>query len=222
MKYVYILRAGQDHYKIGVSRNIQSRVRHLQTSNPSIIEIVSLKVIEDSYEVEHAVHNYLEEHKADAGKEWYKLTPEQVIEVSILINKYPEVEGLEKAMKMRELLKMYENGMRQIDGKLAFIQSIVTQKSPEIKYYGASTPSALLTQKTETPKPQKDPAAEFEVLIEKATKICILHGKGSTSLLQRKLSIGYAKAARVMDEMEKRGIVGPGDGAYPREVFALD
>ena len=44
-------------------------------------------------------------------------------------------------------------------------------------------------------------------------------GKASASLLQRRLKLGYARAARVLDELEKAGIVGPADGAKPREVF---
>ena len=43
--------------------------------------------------------------------------------------------------------------------------------------------------------------------------------KASASLLQRKLGIGYARAARLLDIMEENGVVGPGDGAKPREVF---
>ena len=43
--------------------------------------------------------------------------------------------------------------------------------------------------------------------------------KASASLLQRKLGVGYARAARLLDIMEENGVVGPGDGAKPREVF---
>jgi len=41
----------------------------------------------------------------------------------------------------------------------------------------------------------------------------------SASNLQRKMRIGYARAARLLDVMEQRGVVGPADGAKPREVF---
>jgi S-DNA-T family DNA segregation ATPase FtsK/SpoIIIE len=43
--------------------------------------------------------------------------------------------------------------------------------------------------------------------------------KASTSYLQRKLRIGYARAARMIDILEERGVIGPGDGAKPREVL---
>jgi S-DNA-T family DNA segregation ATPase FtsK/SpoIIIE len=44
-------------------------------------------------------------------------------------------------------------------------------------------------------------------------------GKASTSYLQRKLKLGYARAARLMDVLEERGVIGPADGAKPREVL---
>ena len=44
-------------------------------------------------------------------------------------------------------------------------------------------------------------------------------GKASTSYLQRKLRVGYARAARLVDMLEERGVIGPGDGAKPREIL---
>ncbi len=56
-------------------------------------------------------------------------------------------------------------------------------------------------------------------LFDQAVEIVSLAGKASASLLQRKLSIGYARAARIIDELEENGIIGPADGQKPREVL---
>ncbi len=46
--------------------------------------------------------------------------------------------------------------------------------------------------------------------------------KGSTSLIQRKFAIGYNRAGRIMDQLEKAGIVGPTQGSKARDVFCID
>ena len=56
-------------------------------------------------------------------------------------------------------------------------------------------------------------------LYEDARSTVIEAGKASTSFLQRKLGIGYARAARLVDILEERGVIGPGSGAKPREVL---
>jgi len=55
-----------------------------------------------------------------------------------------------------------------------------------------------------------------------ALKVVAASGKASTSLLQRKLRIGYGRASRLMDQMEEQGIIGPAHGAKPREVLIRD
>lgn len=59
-------------------------------------------------------------------------------------------------------------------------------------------------------------------LYEEAKKTVIQSRKASTSLLQRRLGIGYARAARLMDILEERGVVGEQDGAKAREVYMTD
>jgi S-DNA-T family DNA segregation ATPase FtsK/SpoIIIE len=57
-------------------------------------------------------------------------------------------------------------------------------------------------------------------LFEDAARIVITHQQGSVSLLQRRLKVGYSRAARLMDQLEAAGIVGPPDGSKAREVLA--
>ena len=52
-----------------------------------------------------------------------------------------------------------------------------------------------------------------------AVSVVVQMRKASTSLLQRKLRIGYSRAARIIEEMEEQGIIGPADGSRPREVL---
>ncbi|MCX6780802.1 MAG: DNA translocase FtsK 4TM domain-containing protein [Candidatus Magasanikbacteria bacterium] len=66
-----------------------------------------------------------------------------------------------------------------------------------------------------------DKGEEHDSLYDEAKEIVIESGKASTSLLQRRLKLGYARAARIIDELEAAGVVGPGDGAKPREILAL-
>ena len=58
-----------------------------------------------------------------------------------------------------------------------------------------------------------------EDYIERAMAVAVDNGQLSTSMLQRKLKLGYARAARIMDELEEMGVVGPSEGAKPRKVL---
>lgn len=58
-----------------------------------------------------------------------------------------------------------------------------------------------------------------DTLLPKAVEIVQEYDRASASLLQRRLAIGYARAARMLDQLEEKGIVGKGEGAKPREVL---
>ncbi len=64
-----------------------------------------------------------------------------------------------------------------------------------------------------------DGSGEDDDLLDEAKQVIFQAQKASASLLQRRLKIGYARAARILDLLEERGIIGPGDGAKPREIL---
>ena len=59
---------------------------------------------------------------------------------------------------------------------------------------------------------------DWDELFREAAEVCIQSGQGSTSLLQRRLRIGYGRAARIVDQLHDAGVLGPPDGSKPREV----
>ncbi|HWH72443.1 MAG TPA: DNA translocase FtsK, partial [Candidatus Sulfotelmatobacter sp.] len=60
---------------------------------------------------------------------------------------------------------------------------------------------------------------EDEDLIQQCIEVIRSEQKASVSLMQRRLRLGYTRAARIMDELENRGIVGPSKGAEPRDIL---
>lgn len=63
---------------------------------------------------------------------------------------------------------------------------------------------------------------KLDPMFEEAARLLIYHQQGSTSLIQRKFSIGYNRAGRIMDQLEKAGIVGPANGSKARDVLCID
>ena len=60
---------------------------------------------------------------------------------------------------------------------------------------------------------------EQDPMYEDAVRVVLELGKASTSTLQRRLRLGYGRAARILDMMQREGIIGPPDGSKPREVL---
>jgi S-DNA-T family DNA segregation ATPase FtsK/SpoIIIE len=71
-------------------------------------------------------------------------------------------------------------------------------------------------QPMELPEAEKE---KDEDLFRQAVELVIRHKQGSVSLLQRRLAVGYQRAARLIDQLEEEGIVGPYDGSKAREVL---
>ncbi|MCL1932908.1 MAG: DNA translocase FtsK 4TM domain-containing protein [Candidatus Azobacteroides sp.] len=64
--------------------------------------------------------------------------------------------------------------------------------------------------------------SDLDPLFEESARLIVTHQQGSTSLIQRKFSIGYNRAGRIMDQLELAGIVGPIQGSKPRDVYIQD
>ena len=78
------------------------------------------------------------------------------------------------------------------------------------------TTARMLTLEWASPEQIK---GDWDDLFHAAAEVCIQNGGGSTSLLQRRLSIGYGRAARIVDQLHDAGVVGPSEGSKPREVL---
>ncbi len=87
--------------------------------------------------------------------------------------------------------------------------------------YGFAFPLPEVISDIET-GPGATDLSDKDPLFEEAARLIVVHQQGSTSLIQRKFSIGYNRAGRLMDQLEAAGIVGPVQGSKPREVFIAD
>ena len=92
-----------------------------------------------------------------------------------------------------------------------------------VEFVSAQSPPAFDTEMQEklqsvTPS-EEEVTEEDEELVEKCLEIIRQEKRASTSLLQRRLRLGYTRAARIVDILEQRGILGPGEGAKPREIL---
>ena len=65
----------------------------------------------------------------------------------------------------------------------------------------------------------EDVDSEFDELIDAAAEVVVETGQASVSMLQRRLKLGYARAARLVDQLEEKGIVGPFEGSKPRQLL---
>jgi len=79
------------------------------------------------------------------------------------------------------------------------------------EYYGDDEPDT----------PDFDPS-ELDPLFEEAARLLVIHQQGSTSLIQRKMKLGYNRAGRIVDQLEGAGILGPFEGSKAREVLVKD
>lgn len=100
---------------------------------------------------------------------------------------------------------------------IAVIRAIGKQAPPQYIIQSFKESEFNLNENSNENKSLLDPE---DSLYEQALDIVLGTGNASTTFLQRKLKIGYARAASLMDQLEKRGVVGPAEGAKPRKILA--
>jgi len=104
-------------------------------------------------------------------------------------------------------------GVLVTDNEIHGLVEFVSKQSPP------TFDTAMHEKLQSTSSPEEEVTAEDEELVEKCLEIIRQEKRASTSLLQRRLRLGYTRAARIVDILEQRGILGPGEGAKPREIL---
>ncbi len=141
-----------------------------------------------------------------------------------------DTQGAEKLLGYGDML-YYPNGMQKplrVQGCFCSTKEVETIvdfiKKESVSEYNEEIIEAveqnMPSEKGERTSEASEPVGNGDdVLIEKAIDVVVEMGQASTSSLQRKLKLGYARAARIIDELESMGVVGPYEGAKPRKVI---
>lgn len=125
------------------------------------------------------------------------------------------------------LIRKDEPGLEELENRtIDFLSSAIGVDKEEIKEkieeiranYYKKIPE-LEEIPVEVIKEEEIPEGEWDPMLEEAAKVVVLEGKASATLLQRKLKLGFARAARVIDQLEEIGVIGPQEGTKPRKVL---
>jgi S-DNA-T family DNA segregation ATPase FtsK/SpoIIIE len=129
--------------------------------------------------------------------------------------------GAEKLLGLGDMLFMPPNYPRLIRLHCAYLTPAeATRLVKFAKQQGSPTYDTRIVNVIKSPGEYPlDEFGEKDELYDKAVELILLTGQASASYLQRKLKLGYARAARIIDQMEQEAIVGPSEGSKPREIL---
>jgi S-DNA-T family DNA segregation ATPase FtsK/SpoIIIE len=129
--------------------------------------------------------------------------------------------GADKLLGLGDMLFMPPNYPRLIRLHCAYISiPEVTRLVKYVKEQRTPEFDTKLVRFIKSPVEQEwEDTGEKDELYQKAVELILLTGQASASYLQRKLKLGYARAARIIDQMEQEGVLGPSEGSKPREIL---
>ncbi len=132
-----------------------------------------------------------------------------------------DMNGAEQLLGKGDMLFMPTGSPKPIRIQNAFISNEEVEKITNYIYSqpAYSKPYFLPSIYDKKKKSSTGLFADVDPMFEEAAKVIVRHQQGSVSLLQRKLKLGYSRAARIVDQLEEVGIVGPNDGSKARKVL---
>lgn len=132
-----------------------------------------------------------------------------------------DMNGAEQLLGNGDMLYLPSGSPKPIRLQNAFISTdeVEALVNHIARQQGYSKPHYLPSIVEKKKNAESGGAGERDELFEEAARIIVRHQQGSVSLLQRRLKVGYSRAARLVDELEAAGIVGPFDGSKAREVL---
>lgn len=131
-----------------------------------------------------------------------------------------DTNGAEQLLGRGDMLFLPPGTSRLIRVHGAYIDEIeIGRIVSHIKAQGPPAYDESITQSEEEALGLETTEGEHDELFEEALRICVEMKRASTSVLQRRLRIGYGRAAAILDIMEREGLIGPADGSRPRPVL---
>lgn len=185
------------------------RLGGLNVGNPFPLYVVAKNKIDNARGLEKAFHKKLKHKKVNG--EWFELSPPEVLELCTIIHsKKKRKKFLYKSTPLltTETMRIYEKRRREWEDRRENLFRKEKKKS---------LPKAVPDLKP--PLKVQPGSADDAPTVAEAASLIKLHNRASASFLQSKLSIGYAKAARIMEALEEKGVVGPHNGSKPRAVL---
>jgi len=132
-----------------------------------------------------------------------------------------DMNGAEQLLGRGDMLFLPTGSPKPIRVQNAFISTDEVEKITNYVYsqQAYSKPYFLPSLYDKKKESSGGVSSDLDPMFEEAAKVIVRHQQGSVSLLQRRLKLGYSRAARIVDQLEEAGIVGPNDGSKARSVL---